>query len=151
MDRQCGNDDKITGVLYLNRAAAYLKQAEVGHDDAWTNAERDCRRSLERSPTVKGYVRCARALSEGLDRRTDALECLAEALVLEPANSVARQAIAILRAEVPDLRVPERILTRLRKRQAQREERAQSTQAAAYGEALALLELPAAEGSTTPE
>ena len=35
---------------------ALLRQAEVGHDEAWEDAERDCARSLERSPTAKAFV-----------------------------------------------------------------------------------------------
>lgn len=146
MDRQCGNDDKVTAVLYLNRAACYLKQAEVGHDEAWADAERDCRRSLERSPTVKAYVRCARALSEGLQRPNDALACLAEALLLEPASSFVRQAITSLKAEqppdAPALVVPETVLVRARRRLGQREERGQDKDAAVYSEVLALLDPP---------
>ena len=139
MDRQCGNDDKVTAVLYGNRAAAYLKQAEVGHDSAWEDAERDCRRALERAPSAKIYVRCARALSEGLGRPMDAFVCLAEALALEPTNSVVREAVAKLREEHADLVAPEAVLTRLRRRQAQRLERSQEKEAAAYGDAVALL------------
>ena len=88
-----------TAVLYTNRAAAYLRQAEVGFDDAWEKVERDCRRAIERHPTAKAYMRCARALTEGLDRHGDALCCLAEALVLEPRNTAVQEAVGNLRVE----------------------------------------------------
>jgi tetratricopeptide (TPR) repeat protein len=137
-----GNDDKLTAVLYSNRAAARLRQAEIGFDDEWELAERDCRRSLERDPTVKCHMRCARALSEGLGRPDDAFECLAEALVLEPANSAVRDALAALRAASADaerLTASATTLERLRRRGALKEERGHAKLATAYADAVALL------------
>lgn len=138
MDYHCGDDDKMTAVLYSNRAAAFLKQAEVGHTDAWADAERDCRRAIERAPTAKVYHRLARALHEGLGRPPEAFACLAEALLLEPANGVVRTAVSSLRAEHADLAVPEHTLERMRRRRAQRAERKEQ-EATAFDEALALL------------
>ena len=85
-------------------------------------------------------MRCARAFSEGLDQPASAIECLAEALILEPSNSAVRAAVDALRTAHPEtLVVHDSILSRLRRRQAQRQERGQEREAAAYGEALALL------------
>ena len=126
MDFIVGKDEKLTAVLYSNRAAARIRQAEIGFEEEWELAERDCRRSLERDPTVKCHVRCARALSEGLDRPEDAFESLAEALILEPANTTVRNALAALQSAAADgkhLCASETTLDRLRKRGALKEEK----------------------------
>ena len=111
LDFHCGNDEKLTAVLYSNRAAAHLKQAEKrdgsGREWSWAEAERDCRRSLQRDPhAVKVLLRCALAC-EKLAQPSDAFELLARALLVEPANSTARESVTRLRAEyVPAESVP---------------------------------------------
>ena len=77
MDRTMGErDEKFSAILYANRAAARLKQAECGWDEEYEAAERDCRRACERDPQqVKYHVRCASALS-GVGRFDDAFQCL---------------------------------------------------------------------------
>ena len=143
LDFTFGDDESVTAVLYANRAAAYLLQADAGWDEALEDAERDCRRALERNPTAKVWVRCAKAC-ERLQRVEAAFECLAEALLLEPANTAVRQALAALRAghaaaaERP-LAATEHTMARLRKRAAARRERGAQKQAIAYDEAIALL------------
>ena len=145
MDRQCGDDDEKTAVLYTNRAAAYLRQAEVGFDDAWEKVERDCRRAIERHPTAKAYMRCARALTEGLDRHGDALCCLAEALVLEPRSTAVQEAVGNLRVEHTVMSDHPQVLQsveKLRKRQQMRERMDHQQEAQAYADAIALLTDP---------
>ena len=141
MDRLIGIDEQVTATLYCNRAAAYLKQAEVGHEEAWSDAERDCQRSLERQPTAKAYLRRARALSEGLAKPADAFECLAAALALEPTNGVVRQAIAALREAhtSSEFAAPAAVVNRLRRRHAQRKDKGHEQEAQHYADALAIL------------
>ena len=142
MDRQCGDDDEKTAVLYTNRAAAYLRQAEVGFDDAWEKVERDCRRAIERHPTAKAYMRCARALTEGLDRHGDALCCLAEALVLEPRSTAVQEAVGNLRVEHTEMSDHPPVLQsveKLRKRQQMRERMDEEPRLAAQFDLIFLL------------
>lgn len=145
-------DEKLSAQLYANRAAAKIKQAEIGFDEEWEAAERDCRRALERDPQAKYYVRCAKALSEGLERYSDAFHCLCDALALEPANTAVREALATLRTEHADVPLGSPstpALQKLRKRAAAAAAKGAHRLEAACNEALALIDVDAAAAATT--
>jgi len=149
VDFQFGDDEKVTAVLYSNRAAAYLKQAEVGWDEAWEQAERDCCRAIERDATAKYLLRHAKAC-EGLERINDAFESLATAVVHEPTNKVVLKEVERLREQHDNaLRPSEGTLQKLRKRAAARAERGADQQARAFQDAIELLEVSHIEAATT--
>ena len=90
-------DEKFTAVLYANRAAAKIKQAENGTYNAFADAERDCQRAREREPREAKYLVRHAKCYEGLNRLREAFDCLVDALVLDPASSAVRDAITALR------------------------------------------------------
>ena len=144
LDFKVGKDEKITAVLYANRAAVHIKHAEeAGLSEAWSNAVDDCRRSLQRVESAKCWLRCAKAC-QGLGRRAAALDAIANALLFEPSNSATLETLAALRSENeseggPPLAVPEETMNRIRKRAEKRAEQGAHKQAAAFSEAIALL------------
>ena len=61
MDRLVGNDDAVTAVLHANRAAAHLKQAEVGFDEAWEDADTSLSMNAQSSATRMATTHMAHA------------------------------------------------------------------------------------------
>jgi tetratricopeptide (TPR) repeat protein len=103
LDFAAGKDEKLTAVLYSNRAAAHLKLAEKregsARDWSWMEAEKDCRRSLQRDPHVLKCLLRAAHVCEKLSKVEDAFEFYAKALLIEPTNAVARDGATRLRSE----------------------------------------------------
>lgn len=145
LDFTVGADDKLTAVLYANRAAAALSLGD--HEDA----ERDCRRALQREDTTKCRVRCVKACL-ALGRADAALHHLACALTLDPRHREARNLLATYPRDSPsDLygAVSADAMARLRKRAAARDERGAHDQAQAYRDVIAsIVSLMGEQGSS---